>query len=65
MILELSNNESDILVSLFTKTISELKEEIRRTEKYEYKENLKSEKMLMENLLTKLISVSMVGGKII
>jgi len=65
MILELSKVECDALVSLLTKTISELKEEIHRTAKFEFKENLKSEKMLMENLLTKLMNVSMVGGKII
>jgi hypothetical protein len=40
-----------------------MKEEIHRTERHEFKEELKSEKILMEKILSRLVEVSMVGER--
>lgn len=61
MILEISKEECDLLISLLTSAIAETKEEIYKTEKHEFKEELKSEKTIMEKVLARLIDFSNVG----
>lgn len=44
MILYISQEEGQLLISLLTSAIADTKEEIYKTEKYEFKEELKNEK---------------------
>ena len=54
MILELSEKERELLASLVDSHISELHPEIRRTENFDYKDNLKHELHCYLNLLSRL-----------
>jgi len=58
MILNISQEECELLISLLTSAIADTKEEIYKTEKYEFKEDLKNEKMIMEKVLIKLLRQS-------
>lgn len=63
MVLKLNLEECNLLISLLTTAVAETKEEIYRTEKYEYKTELKTEKALMESILSRLIEISMGGER--
>lgn len=63
MVIQLSNGECNLLISLLTSAIADTKEEIHRTERHDFKEDLKSEKILMKKILSRLIEVSMEGER--
>jgi len=63
MTVQLSHTECNLLISLLTSAVADMKEEIHRTERHEFKEELKSEKILMEKILSRLVEVSMVGER--
>jgi hypothetical protein len=46
-----------------TSAIADTKEEIHRTTDHDFKEELRSEKMLMEKVLSRLIEAGMEGEK--
>ncbi|HLH24889.1 MAG TPA: hypothetical protein VK066_20400 [Chloroflexota bacterium] len=54
MDLELSNDERGLLAGLVDESLRSLKEEIYKTETYEYKEQLKEREALMMGILQKL-----------
>lgn len=63
MVIQLSNGECNLLISLLTSAIADTKEEIHSTERHDFKEDLKSEKILMKKILSRLIEVSMEGDR--
>jgi len=52
--LKLSDEERDVLISLLMSTIGNTREEIYRTEHYDYKAGLKNEKRILESMLWRL-----------
>jgi|GEM_PF-632337 len=63
MVLKLNLEECNLLISLLTTAVADTKEEIYKTEKHEYKTELKAEKALMESILSRLIEISMGGER--
>jgi hypothetical protein len=63
MIIHLSHAECSLLISLLTSAVADTKEEIHRTVNHNFKEELKSERILMEKVLSRLIEVSMEGER--
>jgi hypothetical protein len=55
MMIELSHEERDVLISLLMSTIGTTREEIYRTEHYDYKAGLKNEKRILESMLWRLV----------
>lgn len=54
MHLELSDEERVLLVNLLSSSLSETREEIYRTESFDYKTAVKAEKKIILDLLAKL-----------
>jgi hypothetical protein len=54
MTIELTEAEAQLLAEILDSEFRDLKDEIHRTETYDYKEALKQREALMVNLLTKL-----------
>lgn len=54
MTLELTEAEAQLLAEILDRDFRDLKDEIHRTETYDYKEALKVREALMVNMLTKL-----------
>jgi hypothetical protein len=54
MTLDLTDAETQLLAEILDNEFRDLKDEIHRTETYEYKEALKQREALMVNVLTKL-----------
>ena len=65
MSLEISDREKNLLVSILTSAISETREEIHRTDNFEYKEKLKTQKHLMESLLNRVSVGSGVEARVV
>jgi hypothetical protein len=63
MTIQLSHAECNLVISLLTSAIADAKEEIYKTERHDFAEELKSEKILMEKILSRLIEVSMEGER--
>lgn len=55
MIIELSNEERDLLISVLMSTIGNTREEIYHTEHYDFKAGLKNEKRILESMLWRLV----------
>ncbi|HEY7060443.1 MAG TPA: hypothetical protein VII06_03115 [Chloroflexota bacterium] len=54
MNLELNNEERTLLAGLIDESLRDLKEEIYKTETFEYKDQLKARELLMIGILQKL-----------
>ncbi len=54
MALELTNEEQAVLADIVDEELRDLKEEIYKTETFEYKEQLQKREDLLEKLLAKL-----------
>ena len=63
MVLRLNLEECNLLISLLTTAVAETKEEIYKTERHEFKDELKSEKAVMEKILSRLVEASMDGER--
>ena len=55
MTIELSNEEREVLISLLMSSIGNTREEIYRTDHYDYKAGLKNEKRILEAMLWRLV----------
>jgi hypothetical protein len=55
MIIDLSNEERDLLISLLMSSIGNTREEIYHTEQYDFKAGLKNEKRILESMLWRLV----------
>jgi hypothetical protein len=55
MIIELNPAERDVMISLLDAALADVRQEIYRTEQFEYKENLRVRKSTMEGILGQLI----------
>jgi|WetSurMetagenome_2_1015567.scaffolds.fasta_scaffold1230949_1 hypothetical protein len=62
-ILKLSSEECNLLISLLSSAISDTRDEINQTDKYELSDEIKSELLMMEKLLASIIDTSMVGNR--
>jgi hypothetical protein len=54
MSVELSREETDLVVELLEEEFDDIRTEIRRTENHDYKENLKVRERLVQDLLVRL-----------
>jgi hypothetical protein len=54
MLTDLENSERDLLVELLTRELDELVPEIRRTDEWDYKHDLKDRKIVVQGLLERL-----------
>ena len=63
MMIQLNHAECNLLISLLTSAVADAKDEIHRTDRHEFKEELRSEKILMEKILFRLIEISMEGER--
>ncbi|NLX14249.1 MAG: hypothetical protein GXY44_11430 [Phycisphaerales bacterium] len=54
MIVELTDEERDILRSLISREIADLGPEIRRTDHFDYRDELKIEKHMLRHLMDRL-----------
>jgi len=57
---ELTYDESEVLREVLQHAVNELDIEIGRTDTHDFKEKLKQRRLILENLLSKLCSVSAV-----
>ena len=55
---ELTYDESEVLREVLQHAVNELDIEIGRTDTHDFKEKLKQRRLILENLLSKLCSVS-------
>ncbi len=55
MVIDLTRDERDMVISLLDTAIADARQEIYRTESFEFKESLRRKKNLMEALLLKLV----------
>ncbi|MBM4166482.1 MAG: hypothetical protein FJ218_06155 [Ignavibacteria bacterium] len=58
MLIEITTEEREILVHLLTSAIADEREEIYKTETFSYKEQLKKNKRIMQNLLSQILNLA-------
>ena len=58
MNIDFTKDELDILIGTLTAALSDLRQEIYHTEEFEYKKALKDKKIVVENILHKLMSTT-------
>ena len=61
MNLALSGDEQDFLLGVLDQKLGDLREEIYKTEDFEYKESLKADESLLKGLLAKLRGSAQAG----
>ena len=63
MAIKFSSEEQNILISVLTSHIADLREEIHRTEDYTYRMNLKHHKTVLEQILNSILGQKELVGE--
>lgn len=58
MLIEISKEEREILVQLLTSAIADEREEIYKTDTFTFKEQLKEQKRMMQNILSQILNLA-------